>query len=46
MKEEKARDLVQVRNPKSGRYIVIDREVGRILCHRLTEGPAKNIPIV
>lgn len=39
------RDIVQVKNPKSGRYVKIDRGAGRILDHKKTEGPYKNIPI-
>ncbi|MDP2216375.1 MAG: hypothetical protein Q8J68_03700 [Methanolobus sp.] len=39
------RDIVQVKNPKSGRYVKIDRDAGRILDHKKTEGPYKNIPI-
>ncbi|VFM95262.1 MAG: hypothetical protein BECKG1743D_GA0114223_100402 [Candidatus Kentron sp. G] len=40
------KDLVQLRNPRSGRYIKVDRSVGIIVSHKKSEGPYKNIPIV
>ncbi|WP_407357130.1 hypothetical protein [Methanolobus sp. WCC5] len=39
------RDIVQIKNPKSGRYVKIDRTAGKILDHKKSEGPYKNIPI-
>lgn len=39
------KDVVQVKNPKSGRYIKIDRAKGEILSHKVSEGPYKNIKI-
>lgn len=39
-------DIVQIRNPRSGRYIKIDRTVGDIVFHKQSEGQYKNIPIV
>jgi len=39
------RDVVQVKNPKSGHYIKIDRSAGRILSHKKSPNPYKNIPI-
>ena len=38
-------DIVQVRNPRSGKYVKIDRTQGRIIGHKKTDGPYKNIPI-
>lgn len=38
-------DIVQVRNPKSDRYVKIDRDAGKILSHKKTPGPYKNVPI-
>lgn len=38
-------DLVQVKNPRSNRYIKIDRSKGVILGTKSTSGPYKNIPI-
>jgi len=41
----KKRDVVQVKNPKSGHYVKIDRSAGRILSHKKSPKPYKNIPI-
>ncbi len=41
----KKRDVVQVRNPKSGRYVKIDRSKGKILSHKKSKGPYKDIPV-
>jgi len=38
-------DVVQVRNPKTGRYVKIDRASGKILGHKKSPGPYKNIPV-
>ena len=43
--ESRKRDLVQIINPKTERYVKIDRSVGAILAHKRSEGPYKNIPI-
>lgn len=45
VKRKKKHDIVQVKNPKTGRYVKIDRTIGRILSHKKTPGPYKNIPI-
>jgi hypothetical protein len=37
--------IVQVRNPKTGHYVKIDRLKGKITGHKSTPGPYKNIPI-
>ncbi len=42
---KKKRDVVQIKNPKSGRYVKIDRSKGRIIDHKKSEGPYKNVPI-
>jgi hypothetical protein len=39
------KDFVQVKNPKSGRYVKIDRAKGKIIAHKKSEGPYKNVPI-
>jgi hypothetical protein len=44
-KKSSKRDVVQVRNPKTGHYVKIDRAKGEILDHKKSEGPYKNIPI-
>lgn len=38
-------DVVQIKNPKTGRYIKIDRDTGRILSYKVSTGAYKNIPI-
>jgi len=40
------KDIIQIKNPKSGCYIKIDRDVGKIISHKKTLGEYKNIPIV
>lgn len=37
--------VIQIKNPKSGHYVKIDRTAGKILDHKRTEGPYKNIPV-
>jgi hypothetical protein len=39
------KDIVQVRNPRSNRYIKIDRARGRILSHKKSEGAYKGISV-
>ena len=39
------KDVVQIKNPKTGRYVKIDRRVGKILSHKKSKGPYKNVPI-
>ena len=39
------RDVVQVKNPRSGRYVKIDRGVGRIVSHKKSSGPYKGVPV-
>lgn len=41
----KEKDVVQVKNPKSGHYVKIDRDAGRIIAHKKSEGPYKDVPI-
>jgi hypothetical protein len=38
-------DVVQVKNPRSGKYVKIDRAKGKILDHKKSDGPYKNVPI-
>jgi len=42
---KKQSDIVQVKNPKTDRYVKIDRVAGKILAHKKSEGPYKNISI-
>ncbi|MDP2872929.1 MAG: hypothetical protein Q8P31_10390 [Bacillota bacterium] len=39
------RDVVQVRNPKTDRYVKIDRDAGKILDQKKSPGPYANIPV-
>ena len=38
-------DVVQVKNPKTNRYVKIDRDTGKIVSHKKSEGPYKNTPV-
>lgn len=40
------RTIVQTKNPRSGHYVKIDREAGKIISHKSSGGPYKNIPII
>jgi hypothetical protein len=46
--EQKKRkpDVVQLRNPRSGHYVKVDRTHGRIPDTKKTRGPYRNVPIV
>jgi hypothetical protein len=39
------RDVVQVKNPRSGHYVKIDRAAGKIVAHKQSEGPYQNVPV-
>lgn len=41
----KKRDVVQIKNPRTGRYVKIDRSAGRILDHKKSEGKYKGVPV-
>lgn len=38
-------DIVQVKNPKTDRYVKIDRTEGKIISHKQSSGPYKGVPI-
>lgn len=40
------KNLVQTKNPRTDRYVKIDRDEGKIIETKKTKGPYKNIPIV
>jgi hypothetical protein len=44
-KKSTKKDIVQVKNPKTNRYVKIDRSQGKILDHKKSEGPYKNVPV-
>lgn len=39
-------DVVQVKNPKTDRYVKIDRTAGKIIGYKPTKGPYKNAYII
>lgn len=41
----KKHDIVQVKNPRTGHYVKIDRTEGRIIDHKKTDGPYQNVPV-
>ena len=45
MSKKRVKDIVQVKNPKSDHYVKIDRSAGKIISHKKSEGPYKNIPV-
>lgn len=36
-------DIVQVRNPRTDRYVKIDRSAGKIVAHKKSAGPYKGV---
>ncbi len=42
---KKKSDVVQVKNPKTGHYVKIDRAQGKIVAHKKSDGPYKNVAI-
>lgn len=42
---DKKKDIVQIKNPRTGHYVKIDRDAGRILDHKKSEGPYKGVPV-
>lgn len=41
----KKQGVVQVKNPKTQRYVKIDRNAGKIISHKQSSGPYKGIPV-
>lgn len=42
---QKKRDVVQVKNPRTGRYVKIDRSAGKIIGTKKSGGKYKNVPV-
>ena len=40
------KNIVQTKNPRSGRYIKLDLDKGEIIANKKSEGPYKNIKII
>lgn len=38
-------DYVQLKNPRSGLYVKVDRTRGLIVSYKKSEGPYKHVPI-
>ena len=36
----------QIKNPRTGRYVKIDRDKGRIISQKSSKGPYKKVPII
>jgi hypothetical protein len=45
IKMSKKKDIVQIKNPKSGHYVKIDRSEGKIISNKKSSGPYKNVPV-
>jgi len=45
LKMAKNKDIVQIKNPKSGKYVKIDRSEGKIISHKKSDGPYKGVPV-
>ena len=41
----KKKDVVQIKNPRTGRYVKIDRSVGKIIGHKKSPGVYKGVPV-
>lgn len=41
----KKKDVVQVKNPKTNRYVKIDRAAGKIVSSKRSMGPYSNVPV-
>lgn len=39
------KNLIQILNPKTDLWVKIDRDLGKIVGHKKSPGPYKNIPI-
>jgi len=42
---ETKKNVVQVKNPKTQRYVKIDRSAGKIVSHKRSSGPYKGVPV-
>lgn len=40
------KNIVQTKNPRTGKYVKIDREKGKILSNKKSEGPYKGVPVI
>lgn len=42
----KEKGVAQTKNPRTGHYVKIDRDKGRIISTKKTGGPYKNVPVI
>jgi hypothetical protein len=42
---KKPNKIVQMKNPKTGRYVKVNKTKGTIIRYKQTPGPYKNVPI-
>ena len=42
----KKKNVVQIKNPRTGHYVKINRNAGRIVDQKKTSGPYKGIPVI
>ncbi|HTO14562.1 MAG TPA: hypothetical protein VLZ83_02275 [Edaphocola sp.] len=40
------KNIVQTKNPRTGKYVKIDREKGKIVSNKKSEGPYKGVPVI
>ena len=45
MSKNSKSDVVQVKNPRTGKYVKIDRSKGKIISHKKSDGPYKGVPV-
>lgn len=41
-----SKKIGQTKNPRSGKYVKIDRDKGKVISTKKTDGPYKGIPII
>jgi polynucleotide 5'-kinase involved in rRNA processing len=46
VKKSAKHDIVQVKNPRTDRYVKIDRTAGLIVAHKKSEGPYKGVRVI
>ena len=46
MSKELPHNIIQILNPKTNRYVKINRKTGSIISYKGTKGPYKGIPII
>lgn len=40
------KDVAQTKNPRTGHYVKIDRDKGKIISTKKSSGPYKDVPII